>query len=119
MSVQYTPGKHMHTSDFASRHPNKCNASKCQICSFVKEWEEIGDNAAAIRILTVEDIKQAKSLMPMAQRKVWLNVQKSDSVHVQLTNLILNQQLPESKKTKGDHTKLKLLHFVKNPFVLP
>ena len=110
VEITYTPGKHMHTSDFASRHPPKCKEAKCQICSFVRKWEEIGDNASSIRVLSVEDIKAGRSLMPLAQRSVWLNIQRSDSVHQQLLNLIQTRQLPQAKKTGGDHTRLKLLH---------
>ena len=33
-----------------------------------------------------------------------------DPIHCKLLNLIKTRQLPETKKTKGDHTKLKLLH---------
>ena len=48
--------------------------------------------------------------MPMTQKRVWRNIQKKDPIHCKLTDLILTQQLPESKKRKGDFTKLKLLH---------
>ena len=48
--------------------------------------------------------------MPMTQRSAWRNIQKRDSVHNKLSHLISTQQLPETKKTKGDYTKLKLLH---------
>ena len=48
--------------------------------------------------------------MPMTQRRAWRSIQKRDPVHTKLNNLISTQQLPESKKRKGDHTKLKLLH---------
>ena len=100
----------MHTSDYASRQPTECKNPRCQICSFVAKWEMIGDNASAIRTVSVEDVKSGRSLMPFAQRSVWLNIQKGDSVHQQLTNLIRTGQLPQSKKTGGDNTRLKLLH---------
>ena len=60
--------------------------------------------------MSVEDVKSGRSLMPFAQRSVWLNIQRGDSVHQQLTNLIRTGQLPQSKKTGGDNTRLKLLH---------
>ena len=46
----------------------------------------------------------------MIQKKVWKNIQMKDPIHCKLLNLIKTRQLPETKKTKGDHTKLKLLH---------
>ena len=111
IELQYTPGRLMHTSDYASRHPIECkNPKKCQICQFTGQWEEIGDNAQAIRSVSVEDIKAGKSVMPMIQSKVWINIQSNDSTITKLLNLIETGQLPETKKTKGDYTKLKLLH---------
>ena len=110
VELRYTPGKVLYTSDYASRHPPKCNSTRCQICSFVQQWEDIGDNATRIRHLSVEDIKSGKSIMPLTQRKVWRNIQKRDPVHTKLTDLIRTQQLPKSKKRKEDFTKLKLLH---------
>ena len=111
VEVQYTPGKQMHTSDFASRHPTECsNPKKCQICQFTDEWEQIGDNTTALRSVTVDDIKSGRSVMPMIQRKVWRNIQRNDSTITKLLHLIDTEQLPETKKTKGDYTKLKLLH---------
>ena len=109
-NLQYKPGKSLHTRDFASRHPSKCSSPRCQICSFVWEWKEIGDNAGNIRQLSVEDIRTGKSLMPLTQRSVWRNIQKRDAIHMKLIDLINSRQLPESKKRKGDFTKLKLLH---------
>ena len=110
VELRYSPGKTLFTSDFASRHPVKCISDKCQICTFVQQWEAIGDNATSIRQLTIDDINTGKSIMPMTQRKVWRNIQKRDGVHKKLNELIQTQQLPEQKKRKGDFTKLKLLH---------
>ena len=110
VELRYQPGKSLHTSDYASRHPTACNSKKCQICAFVQDWERIGDNAAEIRAISIDDIKSGISIMPMTQRKVWRNIQKRDPIHCKLTDLISSQQLPESKKRKGDFTKLKLLH---------
>ena len=110
VELQHKPGKEMFSSDFASRHPNHCADSRCQICRFAQEWESIGDNSIHIRSLTVEDIKSGRSIMPMIQTKVWKNIQAGDQVHSKLLHLINSRQLPESKKTKGNHTKVKLLH---------
>ena len=41
----------------------------------------------------------------MIQRQTWLNIQKGDSIHNnKLSHLIETQQLPDSKKTKGDYS---------------
>ena len=99
----------MHTSDYASRNPPMCTSSRCQICSFAQEWQDIGDNAFDVRSISIDDIKAGKSVMPMTQRKVWRNIQSKDPIHCKLLDLINTRQLPESKKRKGDFTKLKLL----------
>ena len=49
-------------------------------------------------------------LMPLTQKPSWKNIQHRDSIHSKLRELIVTQQLPESRKTNGPHTKLKLLH---------
>ena len=110
IELRHRPGKKMCTSDFASRPPIACNSTKCQIYSFVKDWEEIGDQATTVRAINIDDIKSGRSLMPMSQRNTWKTIQHRDPVHAKLKNLILSQQLPEQKKTKGDYTKIKLLH---------
>jgi len=56
VELRHRSGKLMHTSDFASRHPLSCSFPRCQICSFVKDWENLGDKAANIRALTIEDV---------------------------------------------------------------
>ena len=110
IELRHKPGKQMLTSDYASRNPTPCLATKCQICKFANTWEDIGDQAADIRSVTIEEINAGREIMPMTQRTTWLNIQKKDPLHSKLTDLILSQQLPETRKTKGDYTKLKLLH---------
>ena len=48
--------------------------------------------------------------MPFTQKKTWKTIQFKDPIHCKLRQLIESRQLPETKKTKGDNTKLKLLH---------
>ena len=100
----------MCTSDFASRNPTRCKDSRCQICSFAHELQDMGDNTLEIRNLTIQDIKSGTSIMPFTQKKTWKNIQSKDPIHCKLLNLIKTRQLPEVKKTKGDNTKIKLLH---------
>ena len=110
IELRHKAGKQMHTSDYASRHPQTCSFQRCQICSFVKEWENIGDSASDIRTVSFDDVKTGRSIMPLTQKSAWKNIQKRDPIHIKLLDLINTQQLPETKKTNGIHTKLKLLH---------
>ena len=48
--------------------------------------------------------------MPLTQTKVWRNIQSKDPIHTKLRHLGEIRQLPEARKRRGDHTKLKLLH---------
>ena len=48
--------------------------------------------------------------MPFYQRKTWVGLQGSDSIHAKLKHLISIGQCPEKRKTRGDATKLKLLY---------
>ena len=110
IELRHKAGKTMYTSDYASRHPSRCTSDRCQICNFAKEWQDIGDNSADIRSISIEDIKSGKALMPMTQKKVWRSIQMKDPIHCKLRDLIQTRQLPEAKKRNGDSTKLKLLH---------
>ena len=107
VDIVHTPGKDMKASDYNSRHPQLCNESKCQICQFASELEQLGDNVAKI---SVQDIEQGSLSMPFTQKSAWLAVQKKDKTHQQLDSLIKSSQSPEKKKTGGDHTILKRLH---------
>ena len=110
IELRHKPGKEMYTSDFASRNPPECQSSKCQICTFVKEWEDVGDKASLIRNLTIEEVKSGTAIMPLTQIKVWKNIQNKDPIHMKLQHLIDTRQLPENRKRNGENTKLKLLH---------
>ena len=110
VELHHKPGKMMYTSDYASRHPAICTFDNCQICKFVREWEDKGDLASDIRQVKIEDIKSGRSLMPLTQKIPWRNIQNNDGIHNKLRELITTQQLPESRKTNGPFTKLKLLH---------
>ena len=101
----------MKSSDYSSRHPTTCKEKRCQICSFASELEKLGDNAVPmVGKVTVEDIEQGRLKMPFTQKKAWVKVQAQDKTHQQLSWLINTSQTPEKKKTKGENTKLKLLH---------
>ena len=127
----HIPGKEMASSDYSSRHPNTCEGNRCQICSFAQEMETLGDNivptighittddggdilsdnlAPMVEKITVDDIEKGRATMPFTQRAGWLKVQSNDRMHRQLAWLIDTSQSPEKRKTKGENTKLKLLH---------
>ena len=112
MSVDmvYTPGKELFTCDHASRHPVDCKEERCQVCSFNKEWSDVGENCAKVRTIKIEDILAGREVIPYHQRKTWREMQDNDMVHVKLRKLIISGGLPEKKKTRGPFTKLKYLH---------
>ena len=110
VEVRHKAGKDMHTSDFLSRHPMKCGHENCTVCSFIKKWDTIGENCVDIRSVSITEVSNGEAAMPFHQRKTWLGLQTSDSVHAKLRHLIEVSQSPEKKKTRGDFTRLKLMH---------
>ena len=110
IEIKHKAGQLMHTSDFASRHPQVCPDKTCALCQFTYEQQQIGDNCESIRHITVNDVTSGVVNMPFTARKAWLKVQEEDKVHVELKYLIAVGQEPAKKKTKGDFNKLKLLY---------
>ena len=111
IEIVHTPGKELHSSDFNSRHPISCTSESCQICSFAAGLTTVGDKTIPmVGSISVADIDQGKVSMPYTQRAAWLKIQRSDPTHQRLSWLIDTSQTPEKKKTKGENTKLKLLH---------
>ena len=87
-------GKNIELVDYISRHPNTCLEMKCQICKFVIEQFNIGDNASKLNKIHIEDIMSGKTSTPFMQRKSWLEAQKKDRTNIILTDLIKNGQSP-------------------------
>ena len=110
--LKHRPGKYMHQSDHASRHPTVCNeGTDCQICKFVREEVQTGDRAVPlINFLSVSDIESGRSVMPFLQPSAWSKIQKADPAHKKLDWLLLHGQRPEKKQTKGVHTQTKHLY---------
>ena len=114
VKIKHKPGKEMLSTNFLSRNPKACDVQRCKICVYVKKWKDAGENCQHIRTVSINDVHSGSVPMPFYQRKTWLNLQGSDSVHAKLKHLITMGQSPEKRKTKGD-AKLKLLYnlFVK------
>ena len=111
VEVQHMPGKELMTSDFTSRNPPRCtNPDSCQVCKFAENIQKVGDRASYVRKLSAEEVLLGRQSMPFTTRKTWVSVQSQDPMHCQLRELIRTGQSPISKKTRGDHTRLKHLH---------
>ena len=108
--IRHKAGHLMHTSDFASRHPQTCPDKSCSLCKFVYDEQMVGDNCDEVRYISVEEITSGAVTMPFTARKAWLDVQRDDKVHIQLKYLVSVGQEPAKKQTKGDNNKLKLLY---------
>ena len=121
VTLQYKPGVTMNSSDFSSRNPRQCkDPNICQICRFADDLAKVGDGVDFIRRVTVEDVMSGAALLPMTQKKTWRSIQMKDAVHEKLRHLISVGQSPNSHKTKGDFTKLKLLYnlFAKGDLII-
>ena len=109
VDILHIPGKDLKLVDWISRHPNVCPNQNCQICKFVNQQADIGDNAANINSVQIQDFLSGNLSIPFTQRQSWLDAQNRDQTHIFLKQLIRTSQAPEKKKTKNENTKLKLL----------
>ena len=111
VELEYTPGREMKTSDFASRNPPVCSSpTTCQVCRFAREIQAVGDHSSKIRKITIDDVTAGRSILPLSQKAAWTDVQHRDSVHTKLLHLMRIGQSPNQHKTNGDNTKLKQLY---------
>ena len=110
VEFHHTAGKTLKLVDYISRNPLKCSEEKCQICNFNSKQVQIGDNAGKVREISMQEIMDGTAKMPFGQRQTWLQAQNDDKTHSILKKLIDTSQAPEKKRTKNEHTKLKLLH---------
>ena len=111
VELVYKPGKTLHSADYASRHPQSCpETSSCQICGFARKWQVLGDESAQLKTITVSDVLEGRTIMPLIQRKAWIGAQLNCPVHSQFRKLVQNGQHPDKKKTRGDHTLMKRLY---------
>ena len=98
IEIVHTAGKDIQLVDYISRHPNLCEEKKCQICKFVQDQTDIGDNTPSLNSIQVQDVISGNVPIPFLQRKSWIDAQKRDKTHVTLKNLINNSQAPGKKK---------------------
>ena len=104
--LEHRPGSSLDLADHASRNPAQCKDGCCAVCTFLKEDLDIGNNLEGVR--SIEE--GIPSLAPFLQIGTWLDIQKNDSTHTRLVNLIKSGQSPERKRTGGEETILKHLH---------
>ena len=110
VDLVYTPGKDLHTADYLSRHPKECQYEKCQICTFVRQWVQVGDNCALVRSISIQEVLNGDVNLPYTQKSTWLEVQQRDRTHKTLVHLIQNGQSPDKRKCGGEFTRLKKLY---------
>ena len=110
VEIVHISGKKIDLVDNISRNPTTCQQERCQICRYVKEQVNIGDNASKIMNVDAADIMEGRIQLPFTQRKTWIQAQKNDQTHQELLKLINTSQAPIKKKTGNENTKLKLLH---------
>ena len=82
-------------SDYASRNPNECLDSSCQICKFIVELED-----SVIRSLSVSDVLQGSVKMPFTSRAAWQATQL-ECPHLRRTHSHLSQGTRPSKKANN------------------
>ena len=111
VEVIHKSGKNMMASDYNSRHPNRCEETRCKICQFATNLDKLGNEAVPMVCnVTVSDIESGVTKMPFTQRAAWAKVQSEDKAHKMLFKLIETSGIPERKKATGDYTTLKRLH---------
>ena len=90
--VRHIAGVENLPSDFASRNPNECLDSSCQICKFIVEFEE-----SVVRSISVAEVLEASTRMPFTSRAAWQATQL-ECPHLRRTHSHLSQGTRPSKK---------------------
>ena len=78
VDIHHIPGKQLQFVDWMSRHPNTCQDRSCQICKFVDEQINIGDNVGKLNSIQIQDILSGKLSIPFTQRQSWIDAQNRD-----------------------------------------
>ena len=90
--VRHIAGVENLPSDYASRNPQECLDSSCQICKFVVELED-----SVVRSLSVSEVLQGSAKMPFTSRAAWQATQL-ECPHLRRTHSHLSQGTRPSKK---------------------
>lgn len=72
--MTHLKGANNTSSDYASRHPNKCADSSCQICKFVEDLA-----SSVIREVSVDEVISGTARMPFLNKTAWLSAQHDSS----------------------------------------
>ena len=111
--IEHRPGSSMKLSDHASRNPPPICESDCQICKYVQDETDVGNQLSIFKLNEKDDCEEIfkeSDSVPFLQLKTWLHEQRNCPVHGKLMKLIKTGQTPEQKKTGGTNTTLKHLH---------
>ena len=93
--MTHLKGSNNTSSDYASRHPQTCTSSSCQICKFVSELSD-----SVVNQITVEDVLSGASRLPFLNKTAWLSAQH-DSQVLRRVYAHLTQGTRPSKKAKN------------------
>lgn len=94
-SVLHISGSCNLPSDYASRHPLKCNSTDCSICKFVSDTME-----AVVNNISVSEIIQGKIPMPYSNKNTWKHVQ-DECPDLRKVKQFKNQGTTPSRKAKN------------------
>ena len=98
--VRHIAGVENLPSDYASRNPQECLDSSCQICKFVVELED-----SVVRSLSVSNVLQGSAKMPFSSRAAWQATQL-ECPHLRRTHSHFSQGTrPSTKATKVSDVK--------------
>ena len=64
VEILHMAGKDIQLVDYISRHPNTCSQTKCQICKFIAEHVQIGDNTYKLNSIQISDVLSGKINIP-------------------------------------------------------
>ena len=90
--VRHIAGVENLPSDFASRNPNECLDSSCQICKFIVEFE-----GSVVRSIFVAEVLKGSTRMPFTSRAAWQATQL-ECPHLRRKHSYLSQGTRPSKK---------------------
>ena len=109
VSLLHLAGSANLSYNFASRNAPPCNDSRCQICSFVSETEEL-----AVRPISVHDVLSRETFLPFKSRSAWLRAQL-ECPDLRRVHSHLKQATRPSKKLINTKDVKRYLNFVSTP----